>query len=586
MSKMSFFTLFLLIACSHNQVKTTVEQEIEDSLSLIKEKKISYGVTNKRSKIYLDVTESYGLSDLWASNFNIIDMNNDGFPDIVLIPEYYSQPIFYYFDPKIKKFVKGESPLSKKVKATFLIFNDMNKDNILDVIVGVLNQDSELEEDPVRLYYGSIVNNKVKYNTKAVAITKKATPSSGVSLIDYDLDGDLDIFISNWFGRYKNQPLAIKDIFIENKDGEFIESTDKLIGELDKNSAKKMFVNASPTVGAQICDMDQNGYPDILTASSNGYPNALWLNLFKFRKDYRYFKNYGVLSRYSGDTDGRLTQTGGGRTFSVACADYNNDGLMDVFLGELTHSYDPESVDKSSVLTGSKKSFPPLFLRTEYVLDANDINWTQADKRAVWLDYDNDGLQDLLVDNSGYPPHTRLLLFKQYPDHSFENIGKRAGIDFVNPQSSVTLDFNNDGKLDILTARNSIRDASIKRRLYLFKNVSKNENRSLKIKLIGDKSNIDALGATIMAKVRKADGQFEVRSQNVSYSYGQTPAQNEKFIYFGFQKNEELIYIKVRWPYAKNLNSPAASLEKSYDIKLPAKGSKTIRICENKKSCY
>lgn len=577
--------IFLAVACSTPVKQKTVEQELESSLKLIGGKSINYGPSVSTSEIYKDVTKELGLSDLLANNFNIVDLNFDGYPDIVIIPEYYSQPIFLVYRPKLSKFERIASTLNQKIKATFLVFNDFNKDGVIDVLVGVLNQKTELEEDPLKIYFGYRIRDTLMFKDDGLSITKKSSPSSGVSLIDYDLDGDLDIFVSNWFGRYKNKPIAIKDLFIENVKGKYVDKTDKLSGELDKNLSKKMFINAAPTTGAQICDIDQNGYPDILTASSNGFPNALWMNMFKFRKDFRYFKNFGLISRYSGDSEGRLTQTGGGRTFSVACSDYNNDGIMDIFMGELTHSYDDDTKDKSSVLTGSKKSFPPLFIRTEYVLDSNDVNTTQADKRATWFDYDNDGLVDLLVDNSGYPPDSRLLLFKQYPDHSFENISKRAGIDIVNPQSTVVLDFNKDGRQDILTARSSIRDAKIQRRIFLFENKTINKNRALRIKLKGSKSNPQGLGATIIIKVRNIEGKLVLRRQAVSFSYGQTPAQNEAVTHFGINEGESLIFVKVRWPYSKNLNATSAQLEKAYEVNLPTTGTKEITLCENPKKC-
>lgn len=580
--------LIIILSCSSSKPIRNVTKDLDNSLKLINDNEVEFGPRDKISSIYKDVTQKYGLSDLVANNFNVVDLNSDGFQDLVVIPDYYSQPLFFIFNKRLKKFEKIPSLLHKKIKATFLVFNDFNKDNVIDVLVGVLNQKTELEQDPLNIYIGkkdSTTGGVLGFEDDGIAITKESSPSSGVSLIDYDLDGDLDIFVSNWFGRYKNKPLPIKDLFIENVDGVYKDNTQKLVGELDKNVAKKMFVNAAPTAGAQICDIDQNGYPDILTASSSGYPNSLWMNRFKFRKDYRYFKDYGVLSRFSGDNEGRLTQTGGGRTFSVACADYNNDGVMDIFVGELSHSYDEDNKDKSSILTGSKRSFPPLFLRTEYILDAHDMNWTQADKRAVWFDYNNDGLLDLLVDNSGYPPHTRLLLFKQYEDHSFENISRRAGIDFVNPQSTVVLDFNRDGRQDILSARSSIRNATIKRRIFLFENILENENRSLRIKLKGSNSNPMGLGATIIVKVKTINGKLELRRQVVGFSYGQTPSQNESVTHFGFKKGEELLKVKVRWPFSKNLNATPSLLERNYNFKLPVSGSRSVTICENIKEC-
>lgn len=64
-----------------------------------------------------------------------------------------------------------------------------------------------------------------------------------------------------------------------------------------------MFSNARPTFGASICDVDGNGYMDILTVSSSGYDNKLWLNLFDKKKESRVFVNYGQETGYAEDIE-------------------------------------------------------------------------------------------------------------------------------------------------------------------------------------------------------------------------------------------------------------------------------------------
>jgi hypothetical protein len=570
----------LLVACSSKKPIGKITQLSKVPLN------INYGPTNSSAlSEFQDVTDEYGLNGIEATNINIVDFNFDSYPDLVVIPEYYSQPIFYEYSKVLKKFVKITSLFPKSLKVTFLLFEDLNNDGIKDAVAGVLNQKSELNKRPVQILWGSKKAYRLSFsNTNKVVLTGKY-PSTTISLLDYDLDGDLDIFLGNWFTKFKGKPLAHRDFFYINNKGKFTLSDNLLTGQTDKNISKKMDINAAPTMASTTCDIDQNGYPDILTASTNGYPNALWMNRFKFRKNYHYFKDYGVVSRFAGDTEGSLTKTGGGRTFSLACADYTNDGIMDVFVGEITHSYDSEERDKSSILTGSRKKFPPIFYRTEYTLDSDDLAWTQADKRALWFDYNRDGLLDLLVDNSGYPPHTRLILFKQFDDHSFENFSKKSGIDIVNPQSSVILDINKDGLIDILTSRNNVRNSKISRRLFLYKNTVKNSNRTIAFKLKSYKSNKSAIGAMVIVKVKKADGSFEMRRWQVGYSFGAMPAQNEDLIYFGLKKEEKLIHVKVRWPYSTELNSLPSSMEKVYHLDIKDLAFQKFVLCELPQKC-
>jgi hypothetical protein len=575
--------LLLMTGCSSNSLKDLFfTKEVDKTLDTISEEQDpSYSPTIQSKTDFTDSTESYGLAGLKAANINAVDFNQDGYTDLVILPDYFTQPQFYQFNSITKKFeLLDYSPFAKGVKASYIMFYDLDRDYILDALVGVLNQKTELAQRPIRLFKGIIQDKRLFFKETVGAIPMKAGSSASMNLIDFDLDGDLDLFIGNWFGRYKGNPIPEHDVLLENDNGKYKLKTSRLSGENQQNPDKTMYINATPTYASSICDIDQNGFPDILTASTNGYANKLWMNRYRLRQKLRYFQDFGRTSLYGGDTEGNLTARGGGRTFATSCADYNNDGIMDVFLGELYHNYDNEIHDKSSILTGARLKFPPRFLRTEYFLDSEDLQWHQADRRGIWFDYNHDGLLDLMIDNSGYPPHSRMILFKQLPDHSFVNVAKEVGIDLVNPHSTIVADFNRDGKMDILTAQSDIRDARIKRRLYLFENNGSYQGNYIRIYPRGKKSNWHALGAMIILKVTN-DGNTFYRRQYVDYSQGGLPPQNEEGILFGLQPGDKIEFIKVRWPYTKRLNQNRAGLEQIYNFQYDLKETRDITLCEN-----
>lgn len=582
--KFLFFISIVIVgySCAHKSSNSELAQlQLENSLSEIPESEVDFGTTYKDKTFFIDKTKEYGLGDISATNFNMVDIDKDGFTDLVMIPEYYAQPLFYRFNIHTNKFELMDSPFEDSIKASFILFYDLNRDDILDAVVGVINQKSELIQHPIRIFKGTLSQGKLLLQEDKKAIEAEAAPTATVSLVDYDLDGDLDLFIGNWLKKEGRSVIPHRDTLLINENGRYTERTELLTGELKQNQDKLMYIEATPTYGSLICDIDQNGFPDILTAASNGYRNRLWMNRYKVRDKYRYFEDFGIESLFGGDTEGNLTSMGGGRTFALACTDYNNDGIMDVYLGEVAHSYDNELKDKSSILTGSTFKFPPFFYRTEYFYETEDLEWHQSDKRAIWFDYNNDGLIDLLVENSGYPPHTRLILFKQLPDHSFENVSKEMGIDLVNPLSTVIADVNRDGKWDIITAQSNIRDARIKKRIYLFENnMDLSHKTSVKFYLRGQKSNFHGLNATISLKVKKAQG-YEIRTQNVVYSYGGIPPQNEEGMMFALNEGESIDYVKVTWPYTKSLNQNRAGLEKVYHIKKEYLKAINFTLCEN-----
>ena len=81
-----------------------------------------------------------------------------------------------------------------------------------------------------------------------------------------------------------------------------------------------------------------------------------------------------------------------------------------------------------------------------------------SSRRGSWVDFNNDGLLDLLVDNSGFPPHSKLIMFYQNEDHSFEDQSVQLGVDITNPLNTTILDFNRDGKMDFITFQTDTRN--------------------------------------------------------------------------------------------------------------------------------
>jgi hypothetical protein len=582
-------TVFLITSCSTPRPRFSVDEEsikLSEELEALSKKvqNPTYGPTVKEAGTFVDKTTDYGLKDLFAVTFNAIDFNFDGFTDLVILPTYYSRPKFYVWDPVKNKFeLWGHDPLPLDFKASFLLFYDLNKDSVPDLISGVLNQRSEVSQIPLKVFYGLLKNDKLTLKEAPEALKLPAEPTSSVSVIDFDLDGWPDLFISNWFENKNNQFIPVSDRLLRNNKGVFEDVTVLLKGEAQKSQDQLYPPNARPTFGASTCDIDQNGWPDILTVSSSGHKNKLWMNLREPQSGDRFFDDVGAVSNYASDPDGSLVPTGGGRSFFSACSDYNDDGLMDIFLGELSHAYDNDSVDKSSVLTGSRETFPPYFLRTEYLSDATSESWNQGDRRAVWTDYNIDGRSDILVDNSGFPPYSRLVLFEQDESRAFINVASQSGIDIVNPAGTITLDVNKDGLPDILTSQNNVRRAEIPARLYFFQNMGNYPGRkSIKVHLDGTQSNTQALGAMVMLYLKVKDRKF-IQRRWVEYTQGGLPSQNEEGILFGVDVGMNPVGIKVRWPILKKSGfGPGDVLEKLYPLSdLMTKNHVEVTVCED-----
>ncbi|MFG1485346.1 CRTAC1 family protein [Halobacteriovorax sp. RZ-1] len=541
-------SVILVTSCSSKVFKK------KEKKSKAKQVKLNYGPTKSSSK-FVDVTKKLGLSGIKASRVYVYDINGDGREDLVFLNGNYSVPQFYLATDE--GFVKAKNIyFEDDVQVTFLQFADLDKDGIVDVVTGIHNQKSALTKKPLVSYKGSPSrNNGIVFRKFGETSFDFIAPISNVNLFDYDNDGLLDFFVANWFDRNKEGE-AIENRLFTYKKGKVFEISGALTTELDQRGST--YINIAPTFSSSICDINNDGIPDILTSNSAGHPNKLWLST-KRGKNIVY-TDAGQSSGYSMDTitsGGRYN--GGNSTFAI-CGDYNNDGYYDIAMGEISHSLDLASRDRSSILTnkGVKKIS---FIRTEYTNDEAKANWNQGDMRGLWSDLNNDGLIDLIVDNSGFPPHSRLVSFVQENDHELVNRAPDLGIDIVNPSSTVVLDFNDDGRMDILTIQTNTRDFRITPRVYLFENQLPQKN-FIKLKLIGKKSNKEAYGAKVIADTDKGN----TLTRQHYPSFGQFQPQNSSYIHIGLG-DEKVSEVVVEWPY---LLENGKKLRKTYPVLMNA----------------
>lgn len=583
-SKKSFFLLalpaLLIAGCAEEKIKPLPEAPIVQPKNPL----VSGPLLSSANSSFIDKTKDYGLENIKAVHLYAVDIDNDNDTDLVTIEDFIGTPEFYFFDHKTRKFVLGANPFNESIRVSYLNFIDFDHDEVLDVVAGNLNQKSEPGHLPVKIYKGILENGKISYRLKTVLPTG-VQPTATVVAGDFNLDGEVDLFLGNWFSQNEENPKPVPDNLLYGKGFNFANVSKNLKDEYVFVKSTNTYTNATPTFGASICDVDKNGFPDILTATSNGHFNKLWLN-----QDGENFIDYGVQSGYAADNEGNAASKGGGNSFFSLCGDYNNDQLIDVVTGNLFRDSDPEYRDKSAILSGSTRGSPPKFYRTEFFEQQGKVNYTEANRRGIWIDYNLDGLSDLVVANSGFPPLSRLLFFEQQPDHAYDERAQGLGVDILNPSGMVILDLNGDGVMDFITGQSNVRASEIDNKLYVFENQTKREGRgSVRFHLEGRRSNSAGLSSTVALKTDKV-----TRLGNVEYAQGTLPSQNEEGLYFAFVK-ETPKEVEVRWSYGPvdKLNRVTPMLKKYNLSKFKLKGVHTeFNLCDDgrillrNKHCY
>ncbi len=272
------------------------------------------------------------------------------------------------------------------------------------------------------------------------------TLGTGACWLDYDGDGDLDLFLANG-SRLDLKPGVGSpplDALFRNDGGRFTEV-----------AAQAGVADARWGVGCAVADYDADGDQDLFVS------------------------HYGPDALYRNNGDGTFTDVGERAGVadprwgtSAAFADYDGDGWLDLYVANYL-DFDPASVPRRGSGTNCKFRGVPVFCGprglpgTPDVLYRNNGDGTfrdasrsaglRGDERfyglgVVWGDYDNDGDPDLYVANDSTPN----LLYRNNGDGTLQEIGVRAGVGYSGDgreQAGMGADFgdyDNDGRLDIL----------------------------------------------------------------------------------------------------------------------------------------
>ncbi|MEO7674373.1 MAG: FG-GAP-like repeat-containing protein, partial [Pyrinomonadaceae bacterium] len=392
---------------------------------------------------------------------------------------------------------KTSGDLAKIVEkvSTGIIAGDFDNDGLPDLFV--------TEYDGLRLFRNA---GRGKFIDVSVQAKLPSYPSLSISsaFVDADHDGDLDIFIAGFANLAANDASLAGNfapaphlLLRNNGDGTFID----ISGSAQINSSKAENEKSGNAIAVIPTDFDNRRDVDLLVLNYKGAPN-----LYRNLRD--------------GSFRDVANEVGLNQTAEWTCAaigDFNKDSFVDFFFGRAN------SVGVFAVSDG----------RGKFVMRDGPTG-TENTASAQFLDYDNDGLLDLIANTEkGFVV--------------FRNLGERWGkangdafkikTDFVNgllgSRHIIAGDVDSDGDEDLFAlARNGV--------LHYLVNAGGNKNESQTIRLGGRNSNRTGIGAKIDMRSGSLTQKLE--------TYSASPAPAPSDVQFGLGKRKRPDAVRVVWP--------------------------------------
>ena len=488
-------------------------------------------------------SEKKYIIETTGSGVALFDYDNDGWLDIFLVN-----------GTTLEGFPKGREPINHLYRnnknGTFTdvtekanlarggwgqgaCVGDFDNDGYDDLFVTYWGQNA--------LYRNNRNGSFTDVTERAGLLHKTVRWSTGCSFLDYDKDGDLDLFVANYVdfdinktpAKGSNQyclwkgipvmcgprglPAGAPLLYQNNGDGTFTDVSEK--SGIARPTGRYAFTSL-------VSDYDNDGWPDIYVACDSTP------NIFFHNEGDGTFTDVGLISGTAVNEDGQ-EQAGMG----VSTADYDLDGFFD--LVKTNFADDTPTLYRNN----GDGAFSDMTYPSRLGVNTRFLGWGTG-----FFDFDHDGWKDIYMvnghvypeveaHNANSPYKQERLLFWNLRNGAFLDISSQAGSGITDRRSSrgsAAGDLDNDGSLEIVV--NNMNDTPS-----LLKNYGEKKNWIM-IKTVGKKSNRSGIGARVTVVTGKLKQMNEARSGDSYVS------QNDPRLHFGIGDAARVERVEILWP--------------------------------------